>query len=109
EMDGDATLLEQARAGIRALNARHGATDEERFYLFHRRRLWNPAANKWMGWERKRGKLLELNRLLRGSRDTSYIDIGPSASRPAHIRFVITLDADTRLPHGAGRRLIRNT
>src|SRR5690606_30217375 len=65
-------------------------------------RLWNPSMGVWMGWERKRGKLTELNRLLRGADDTSFI--APCAV-PQDVRFVITLDADTRLLRDTVRRL----
>src|SRR5207244_440415 len=61
EQPGEEALLRQARAGIEELNARYGGAD--RFYLFHRRRRWNGQEGVWMGWERKRGKLLEFNRL----------------------------------------------
>jgi cyclic beta-1,2-glucan synthetase len=55
EEPGDDDLLETATKGIKELNARYGEPD--RFHLFHRRRKWNPVEEKWMGWERKRGKL----------------------------------------------------
>ena len=78
-----------------------------RFLLFHRRRVWNESEQKWIGWERKRGKLHELNRLLRGANDTTFM---PTAGRaplvPSDVRYVITLDADTRLPRGAACRLV---
>src|SRR5690606_3130235 len=78
-----------------------------RFLLLNRRRLFNEAEGKWMGWERKRGKLHELNRLLRGARDTSYEPIaGLDQKLPADVRYVLTLDADTRLPRDAAQRLI---
>ncbi len=87
-MPGDDETLGAAREGIARLNRRHGAAPDgsERFLLFHRRRLWNESERAWMGWERKRGKLHELN--------------------PAGVRYVITLDADTRLPRGAVERLV---
>src|SRR5262252_5229353 len=102
----DASLLAAARAGIAELNRRHGPAGEgePRFYLFHRRRLWSDSEGRWMGWERKRGKLHELNRLLRGATDTSFL-IEPR-DVPASVRFVITLDADTQLPRGAAARLV---
>jgi len=102
----DASLLAAARAGIAELNRRHGPAGEgePRFYLFHRRRLWSDSEGRWMGWERKRGKLHELNRLLRGATDTSFL-IEPG-DVPAAVRFVITLDADTQLPRGAAARLV---
>src|SRR5437667_1435152 len=106
---GDEEILATAREGIARLNLRHGRpTDEgQRFFLFHRRRLWNEGERVWMGWERKRGKLHELNRLLRGATDTSFLPTGGLApAAPPGIRYVITLDADTRLPRGAVKRLV---
>ena len=105
-MPGDDETLGAAREGIARLNRRHGAAPDggERFLLFHRRRLWNESERAWMGWERKRGKLHELNHLLRGATDTSFVPTGAVA--PAGVRYVITLDADTRLPRGAVERLV---
>ena len=105
ESPADDDTLAAARAGIARLNRRHGAVADggERFLLFHRRRLWNEGERTWMGWERKRGKLHELNRLLRGATDTSFV---PPSAVPAGVRYVITLDADTRLPRGACDRLV---
>src|SRR5215831_15794064 len=102
----DASLLAAAQAGIAELNRRHGpaSSGEPRFYLFHRRRLWSQSEGRWMGWERKRGKLHELNRLLRGAADTSFVSA--ELKVPSSVRFVITLDADTQLPRGAAARLI---
>ncbi len=107
-MPGDRALLEAAAKGIAALNRRYGpASAGDRFFLLHRRRVWSEDQQRWIGWERKRGKLQELNRLLRGAADTNFIDVGGPTSRPpAGVRFVITLDADTRLPRGAARRLV---
>ncbi|MBS0473483.1 MAG: glycosyl transferase [Proteobacteria bacterium] len=101
-MAGDDALLDAAVAGMAALNARHPRASSPRFILLHRRRVWNESEGKWLGWERKRGKLDELNRLLRGATNTTFID--PRV--PAGVRYVITLDADTRIPIGAARRLI---
>ncbi|MDE3115046.1 MAG: glycosyl transferase, partial [Pseudomonadota bacterium] len=108
DIESDAPLLKAAAAAIDALNRRHGpGPDGPLFLLLHRRRLFNASEGKWMGWERKRGKLHELNRLLRGATDTSYIAIGGHApSVPRGVRYVITLDADTRLPRDAAARLI---
>ena len=104
----DESLLDEAAAGIARLNARYGpAGSSARFFLLHRRRIWNEGEGMWMGWERKRGKLHELNRLLRGATDTTFMSIdGHAPSLPSGIRYVITLDADTRLPIGAARRLV---
>ncbi len=104
----DEELLGLAAAGIARLNRSHGnAADGERFLLLHRRRLWNSAQGVWMGWERKRGKLHEFNRLLQGSMDTSFMAVaGRPAQVPRGVRYVISLDADTRLPRGAALSLI---
>ena len=102
--DTDAALLALARAGIVRLNASYPMAGGDRFQLFHRHRRWNASEGCWMGWERKRGKLAELNRLLRGADDTSFLPpVGPV---PHDVRFVVTLDADTRLPRDAVHRLI---
>ena len=106
---GDEELLAAGYAGISALNQRYGPLDGggNRFFLFHRKRLWNESEQKWMGWERKRGKLHELNQFLRGSAVTSFIAVGGQTPEIVPgVRYVITLDADTRLPRGAVARLV---
>ena len=103
---GDEATLAHARDGILALNEKFGAAHLDRFYLFHRDRQWNDKEQAWIGWERKRGKIEEFNRLLRGATNTSFstrvgaLDVLPS------IRYCITLDSDTRLPRNAAARLI---
>ena len=106
---GDDGLLAAAAAAIDRLNERHGEAPGggARFLLFHRKRSWNEAEGCWMGWERKRGKLHELNALLRGSATTGILTPGRTASTPpTDVRYVVTLDADTRLPRGAVGRLV---
>jgi cyclic beta-1,2-glucan synthetase len=105
---GDEALLAAASAGIARLNLRYPGSDHRpRFYLLHRDRRWSEVQRRWMGWERKRGKLHELNRLLRGATDTSFVSLdGKAPALPEGIRFVVTLDSDTRLPRDAVRRLI---
>ena len=104
----DAALLDIAVEGIARLNRLHGpAPAGDRFLLLHRRRVWSDGQKQWMGWERKRGKLHELNQLLRGAANTTFI--AAAEGRPAvppDVRYVITLDADTRLPRDAVRRLV---
>ena len=104
----DDALVDIAVLGIARLNRRYGpAAGGERFLLLHRRRMWCESEQRWMGWERKRGKLQELNRLLRGATDTTYItSAGRSPWVPDGVRYVLTLDADTRLPRETPRRLI---
>jgi cyclic beta-1,2-glucan synthetase len=99
----DSHLLAVAQSNIDALNQKHG---EARFHLFHRRRQWNTSENKWMGWERKRGKLEEFNRLLRGDNHTSFVVRTADDALLKTIRYVITLDSDTQLPRDVARKLV---
>lgn len=103
--ENDSELLETARLYLAGLNQRQGG---ERFFLFHRERTWSESEQKFIGWERKRGKLEELNRLIDGTRPESaapLVYVG-DPDRLADIRFIITLDSDTQLPHGTARRLV---
>ena len=108
-LPSDEDLLVTAAESIANLNRRHGPPPGggDRFFLFHRKRVWNEREQKWMGWERKRGKLHEFNQLLRGSASTTFIPVEglPPESVPG-VRYVITLDADTRLPRGTAARLV---
>ena len=104
-MPEDPAFLARAVEGIERLNARYGAG---RFYLFHRERVWTASEGKFIGWERKRGKLEELNRLisagtLRGP--DPVVRVG-DADDLADVRFVITLDSDTQLPRDTARRMV---
>ncbi len=106
ELPRDTEILAAARAGVLALNARHSEGRGDRFYLVHRVRQWNPREGVFMGWERKRGKLEEWNRLLRGATDTSFSVEAGDAGIFAAVRYCITLDSDTRLPRDAAKKLI---
>jgi cyclic beta-1,2-glucan synthetase len=104
----DALLTERAVALVNALNNRYRVDNNRNpFYFFLRKRQWNPAEEKWMGYERKRGKLSEFNRLLLNlNADTSYIVKLGDLQFLLAVRYVITLDADTLLPPEAASRLI---
>ncbi|MHB0858694.1 MAG: GH36-type glycosyl hydrolase domain-containing protein [Anaerolineae bacterium] len=109
-MPEDESLVAKAREGIDRLNVRYGNMDgvdeSGPFYLFHRERRWNTCERCYMAWERKRGKLIEFNRLLRGAQDTSFVvQVGDQRVLPS-IVYVITLDADTILPRESARSLI---
>ena len=106
-MPEDAALLEHARRRIDALNATYGG---DAFFLFHRPRRWNPGERVWMGFERKRGKLAELNWLLReadpaNASERFSLVVGDVAAL-AGTRYVITLDTDTQLPRDAARQFV---
>ncbi len=102
----DTSLCDQAARELAALNVKHARQGTGPFHLLHRASQWNPAEQRFMGWERKRGKLEELNRLLRGDRTTSYHRHVGDPQGLLGIRFVITLDSDTQLPMGAAHRLV---
>ncbi len=107
QMPGDAELLAQTVTGIESLNEKYGSTNHESpFYLFHRPRLWNNQENVWMGRERKRGKLSDLNALLRGERNGAFAKTVGDIQVLQAVKFVITLDTDTLLPRDSARELI---
>ncbi len=105
-LPGDDALVAQARAGVEALNRKYHGEQEGAFYLLHRPRRWNEKEGRWMGYERKRGKLTEFNALLLGASGGRFSEIVGDRSLLAACRFVITLDTDTQLPRGAAHRLI---
>jgi cyclic beta-1,2-glucan synthetase len=90
---------------ISELNERYSGKTMGSFFLLHRHRVYNPREGGWMGWERKRGKLLDLNQLMRGQYDSFPIKVGDLSILPK-VRFVITLDSDTELPRGSAHRLV---
>ena len=99
----DAPLALLARTRVEELNRKYGS---ECFFLLHRARRWNSQERRWMGYERKRGKLEALNAFLRGGpRDAFEFTVG-EIGRLAGVRYVITLDTDTQLPRGAAREFV---
>ena len=101
----DEALLEQARQGVEALNEKYKEERSDIFFLFHRARRWNPRERVWIGYERKRGKLADLNALLRGrGADRFALIVGETAALN-EVKYVITLDTDTQLPRDAARQL----
>jgi hypothetical protein len=90
---------------IHELNSKYAGQDNGSFFLFHRHRIYNPREKSWMGWERKRGKLLDLNKLLRNQYDSFPVKVGDLSILPK-VRFVITLDSDTELPRGSAHRMV---
>lgn len=105
-MPEDAALLQQVCEGVEGLNKKYGAENNDRFFLFHRPRRWNAAEGKWMGYERKRGKLEEFNRRLRGDCLESFSTIIGDTDVLPEIKYVISLDTDTQLPRDAARQLV---
>lgn len=111
EMPSDSDIVQAAKNEIAKLNKKYKSKFGDKFFLLHRERLWNRAEKKWMGWERKRGKLEEFNRILQNAdEETSYKWIEGKfleTIKVHSVRYVITLDADTKLPPNSARDLIR--
>jgi len=103
---GDQGLIERARMGLAALQEKYAFDRPDIFFLFHRPRRWNPAENRWMGHERKRGKLGDFNAFLRGGSAESFSEIIGETSVLSGIKYVITLDTDTNLPRDAAHELV---
>ncbi|TCP03443.1 cellobiose phosphorylase [Rubrivivax gelatinosus] len=102
-LPGDEALLAHTRRGIEALNLRHPGAP---FLLLHRPRCWNPREGAWIGRERKRGKLADLNQLLRGGAADSFSLVVGDAGKLPGVRYVVTLDTDTQLPRDAARQFV---
>jgi cyclic beta-1,2-glucan synthetase len=110
-LPGDEALLAHARERIEALNRRYNGLEEkprigDRFFLFHRPRRWNAADRVWMGHERKRGKLGDLNALLRSTGHERFSLVVGDTSALSGVRYVITLDTDTQLPRDSARKFV---
>ncbi len=103
---GDEAIVSRAVDLISQLNSRHFPDSEGRFFLLFRRRLWNASERKFMGWERKRGKVSEFNRLILGDDTTSLNLLVGEKEHLRGIKYIITLDSDSRLPRGVARKLI---
>ncbi len=101
-MADDADLLNRVRVRIQSLNEQYDGN----FLLFHRPRKWNPVEKAWMGYERKRGKLSDLNHVLRGHSRESFSVIIGDENIYCTVKYVITLDSDTQLPREAGWKLV---
>ncbi len=104
-LPGDAPLIELAREGIERLNEKYPGERGDVFFLLHRNRRWNAQENIWMGYERKRGKLADLNATLRGAK-ARFAQVAGDISALFDVRYVITLDTDTQLPRDAAREMV---
>lgn len=101
----DEELLRLAREGVQQLNQKYESERPDLFYLAHRPRRWNAQEGVWMGYERKRGKLMEFSSLLRGGPNRFAEIVGDTSVLP-QVRYVITLDTDTELPPESAREMV---
>lgn len=102
----DEALLNCASALISALNKQYSSEDTDIFFLFHRRRQWNEREHVWMGKERKRGKLTDLNNLLKENIQTNFLLIVGRLHHLTEVKYIITLDSDTQLPRESARQFV---
>jgi len=107
-LPGDEHLVQLVEKRIIGLNRKYGHPANDVFFLFHRPRLWNPIEKIWMGYERKRGKLGELNALLRNKEnaDKYFSLVVAEESLFPQIKYIITLDTDTQLPRDSARKIV---
>ena len=101
----DEEILRAAISGIEELNRKHKRPNGDVFFLFHRKRMWNEQQGVWMGWERKRGKLGQFNRFIRGRAADAFSTIAGDPQPLLSVRYVITLDSDTVLPRDSAQML----
>ncbi|ERI94105.1 glycosyltransferase family 36 [Clostridiales bacterium oral taxon 876 str. F0540] len=104
--ENDNKIIEAALSDIKALNEKYSKDKEDTFFFLNRYRQYNEKENLWLGWERKRGKLVEFNSLLRGNESTSYNVISGDIKTLQKVKYVITLDADTELPRDIAKKLV---
>ncbi len=104
-LPGDAELVRQAQEGIEQLNEKYATERDNIFFLLHRNRRWNAQENVWMGYERKRGKLADLNASLRGAKGR-FANVVGDLNSLSGVRYVITLDTDTQLPRDSAHELV---
>ena len=102
----DEPLLRLARQRIEQLNDKYPGKNSDTFFLFHRSRRWNPGERTWMGYERKRGKLGDLNALLRGDPGNRFSLVVGDIRVLSSVKYVITLDTDTQLPRDSAWQLV---
>ncbi|HWQ76073.1 MAG TPA: glucoamylase family protein [Syntrophomonas sp.] len=106
EVAADLTVIHAAMSGVKALNEKYMNDGTEIFYYFHRTSQYSPENKKWIGWERKRGALMEFNDLLLGCEETSFSYRSTRVKDFSKIKYIITLDSDTILPIGMAKKMI---
>ena len=104
-LPADQSFVKQISDGVERLNEKYSSDRSDIFYLLHRDRSWNEQEHTWMGFERKRGKLADLNATLRGAQGR-FAQVVGDLTRLQNVRYVITLDTDTQLPRDVGRELV---
>ncbi len=102
----DKEVVNVGLLAIEGLNKKYCKDGKKIFFFLNRYRQYNKKENKWIGWERKRGKLMEFNEFLRGNENTSYNVISSDAQELRKVKYVITLDADTKIPRDSAKKLI---
>ena len=105
-LEEDDTLVKLVGKKIMDLNEKYPGENKDTFFLFHRSRKWNPADRVWMGYERKRGKLSDLNSLLRGGPENLFSEIVGKTEILSKIKYIITLDTDTQLPRDSASQMV---
>jgi len=104
-MGNEEEIIKTGLELTKELNKKY-SKNEDIFYYLHRKRIYNPAQEKWMGWERKRGAIYEFVELIRGNLDTNFIILSSDITPLKNAKYIITIDADTIMPIGSAEKLI---
>jgi len=102
----DSIYLKHLTYHIDLLNEKYKNNKYDIFFLFHRNRKWNPIESKWMGFERKRGKLSDFNSFILRKNKQPFAKIVGNSDILHSVKYVITLDTDTKLPRESAWKFI---
>lgn len=101
EREDDQDILHAGMKAVHELNLRHG----ERFFFLCRPRRFSSTQGRYMGWERKRGALKQLNNAILTGTEQDFIAVNLPLDKLTDVKYVLTIDADTVLPPGTAAAL----
>ena len=98
----DNEVIKEGKEQVEKLNKKYNNEDNIQIFNFiYRKRKWNEKEGSYLGWERKRGMLTQLNEYLLANianpfRVNTFEDLENKENLKG-IKYIITLDADTDL------------
>ena len=104
-LSDDKEILDEAMKETRRLNAKY-FKGEKHFFFLNREKELNLREGYYIGWERKRGKIMEFISLIKGDENTSFKEISSDISILKRAKYLITLDADTFMPRDTVKQLV---
>ena len=105
DMDYDKEVKEYGLKYSKQLNEKY---KKELFYFIYRKRIYNNKENAYLGYERKRGALLQFNKVLLGEYvdEAKHFHVNTLRNNKLNIKYVITLDTDTKLVLNSALNLV---